>query len=78
MLSSFNNKNIITFYDKNTTSEDFEKIHKVVFHGISDNLASLFQYVKYTAMNATDNTEFGKLCGEVCIKCLHITGGKYM
>ena len=42
VLGSFNNWNIITFYNKNTTSEDFEKIHKVIFDGINENMASLF------------------------------------
>ena len=46
----FNNWNIVTFSNKNTTGEDFEEIHQVVLDGISDNMDSLVQSVKCVAM----------------------------
>ena len=41
---------------KETTTKDFEVVYKVVLNGISDNMASLFQYGKYGAMNTIDTS----------------------
>ena len=39
-----------------TPSEAFDEIHQVVFDGISDNMASLVESVKYRSINTTDTT----------------------
>ena len=55
----FNNWNIITFSNKNTTSEEFEEIHQVVLDDISDNMALLVQYGMCGATNTTNPTTLG-------------------
>ena len=52
MLDSFNKCNILKFINKNTPSEDFNEIPKVVLDCISDNMASFVHTVKYVDMNA--------------------------
>ena len=59
VLGSFNNWNIITLSHKATTSEAFEDIHQVVLDGISDNMASMVQSGKYSAMDTTDTSTVG-------------------
>ena len=56
MLGSFNNWDIIQFTNKTTSSEYFDAVHKVLFYGISDNMASLLQLSKYGDINAEDTT----------------------
>ena len=57
MLGSFNNCNTIQFTNKTTLSEYFDAVHKVVLDGISENISSLVQLVKYGAINAADPTK---------------------
>ena len=59
ILGVLNNWNIITFSNKNTTSEDFEDIHQVILDGISDNMASLVQSGKHDATKTTYPTRMG-------------------
>ena len=59
VLDFFKNWNIITLSQKSTTSEAFKAICQVVLDGISDNMASLFQYVKYCTINRTDTSKMG-------------------
>ena len=54
VLGSFNNWNIIQLSQKSTPSDAFDEIHQVVLNEISDNTASLFESVKYGAINTTD------------------------
>ena len=56
LLGEFKNRNIIEFSSKSTSSETFDAIYKVVLDNISDNLASLFESVKYRAINTTDTS----------------------
>ena len=57
MLGSFNNWNTIPFTKNTTSSEDFDEVRNVVIYGISYNMDSLAQLVKYGDMNAADSTE---------------------
>ena len=59
MLGLFNNWDIITLSHKATPSKAFEFIHQVLIDGISDNMASLVQYGKYSDKNTTDITTMG-------------------
>ena len=59
VLGSINNWNIITFPQKVTTSKSFEDINQVLLYGISDNLASLVQSIKYGDINKTDTSTMG-------------------
>ena len=61
MVGLFNNQKIIEFTNKSTFSENIDDIHKVVLDGISDNIASLMQTVKYGKINTTD-TKNGISC----------------
>ena len=54
-----NNWNIIEFSSKSTSSETFDEIHQVVLDGISDNMASSVESVKYGAINTTDTSTNG-------------------
>ena len=56
MLGSFNSCNILRFANKTTCSEDFNEVHKVLFDGMSTNMALLVQTGKYGAINAADPT----------------------
>ena len=56
MLGYFNNWNIIQFFNKSTTYEDFDEVHKVVLDGISENMSSLDHNVKYIAVDTVDTT----------------------
>ena len=59
VLGHFNNWNIIPLSQKSTPSESFDEIHQVVLDGISDNMASLVESVKYGYINTTDITTNG-------------------
>ena len=59
VLGSFNHWNIITLSYNSTASEDFEEIYQVVIDGISENMASLVQLVKYGVMNTIDTSTMG-------------------
>ena len=39
---------------KSTPSDSFDEMHQVVIDGISDNMASLVESVKYRYINKTD------------------------
>ena len=54
ILGSFRNWNIIQLSQKSTPSDAFDEIHQVVLHGISDNMASLVESVKYVDISTTD------------------------
>ena len=54
LLGSFNNCNIILLSQKSTPSDAFYQKQKVVIDGISDNMASLVESVKYGSINTTD------------------------
>ena len=56
VLESFNNWNIILLSQKSTPFEEFDEIHKVVLDGISNDMASLVQSVKYVAINTADTS----------------------
>ena len=56
VLGSFNNWNIIQLSQKSTPSDTFDEIHMVVLDVISDNMASLVESGKYSAINTTDTT----------------------
>ena len=56
VLGYFNNWNIIQFSHKSTPSDSFDEIHQVVLDGISDNMASLVESVKYGSINTTDTS----------------------
>ena len=59
VLGVLNNWNIITYSNKNTTSEDFKEINQVVLDGISDNMDSLVQSGRYSSMNKPYTTTMG-------------------
>ena len=59
MLGSFNNWNIVQITNKNTPSEEFDALHKIVVNGISENMSSLVHVGKYGAINASDTTTMG-------------------
>ena len=59
VLGAFNNWKIILLSSKSTSSDTFDEIHHVVLDGISDNMASLFESVKYGAINTTDTSTNG-------------------
>ena len=59
VLGSYNNWNIIELTPKSTPFEDFDWIHQFVLDGISDNMASLVQPVKYVVINTNDTTKNG-------------------
>ena len=59
VLGYFNNWNIILLSHKSTPFDAFDEIHQVVLDGISDNMASLVESVKYGAINTTDTTTNG-------------------
>ena len=59
MLDVFNNLNIITFSNKNTTSEEFEDINKVVLDCNSGNMVFLVQPSNYGSMDKIDPKEKG-------------------
>ena len=44
---------------KATVGEAFEEIYQVIFGGISDNMASLVQYINYGPMNTTYTSSMG-------------------
>ena len=54
IFGSFNNWNIILLSHKSTPSDAFDEIHQVIIYGISDNMASLVESVKYGDINTTD------------------------
>ena len=54
VLGSFNNWNMIKLSQKSNSSDTFDEIHQVGIDGISDNMASLVESVKYGAINTTD------------------------
>ena len=54
MLGYLNNWNINKFTNKGTSSEDFNYIHKILLHGISDIMSSLVNTCNYGAINTTD------------------------
>ena len=56
MVGSFNNWNIIQLNNITTSSEDFDVVYKVVLDGISENMASLVQLGKFSAINEADPT----------------------
>ena len=56
---SFKKWNIITLSHKATTSEAFEDIFQVILDGISENMASLVQSGKYSAINTTGKSTMG-------------------
>ena len=56
LLGSLNKWNIIHFTNKKTSSEDFDEMHQLVLHGISDNIASQVYTGKYGAISAEDPT----------------------
>ena len=58
-LGPFNNWNIIQLSHKSTPYDAFDKIHQVVIDGISDNMASLIESVKYGEINTTDTKTNG-------------------
>ena len=45
--------NIIQLSSKSNSSDTFDEIHQFVLDGISDNMASLVESVKYGAINTT-------------------------
>ena len=59
VLGPFNNWSIIQLSQKSTPSEACDEIHQVVLDGISDNMASLIESLKYGAINTTDTTTNG-------------------
>ena len=59
VLGSYNNWNIIDLTPKPIHFEAFDEINKVVLDWISENMASLLQYVKYGAINTDDTTTDG-------------------
>ena len=59
VLGTFNNCNIIKIWNKNTPSEDFDEVHKVVIDEIGANMESLIHNGKYGAIHAADNTTLG-------------------
>ena len=59
VLGSFNNCNIILLSEKLTPSDTFDEVYQVVLGVISDNMASLFESVKYGSRNTTDTTTNG-------------------
>ena len=56
MLDSFNSLNITQLSHKRTSSENPDKIHKVILDGISDNMAVLVQTGQYGVFNKTYTT----------------------
>ena len=54
VLGAFNNWNIIQLLSKSTSFDTFDEIYQVVIDGISDNMASLVESIKYGAINTTD------------------------
>ena len=59
VLGSFKNCNIIQLSQNSAPSEAFDEMHQVVLDGISDNMASLFESVKYGDISTTDTTTNG-------------------
>ena len=59
MLVSFNQWNIIQLTNRTTSSDDFNKVHKVLLDGISANMSLLVHIGKYGAINAEDTTKMG-------------------
>ena len=54
VLGYFNNWNIILLSHKSTPYDSFDEIHQVFLGGISENMASLVESVKYGFFNTTD------------------------
>ena len=59
VIGSFNNWNIIHLSQKPTPFKEFEDISQVVLDGISDNMAWLFQSVKYGTIKIDTTTTNG-------------------
>ena len=59
IIGLFKNWNTIQLSQKSTPFEAFEVIHQVFLDDISDNMASLFQYGKYCAINTADTIANG-------------------
>ena len=59
VLGAFNNRNIIQFSSKSTSSDTFDEINQVVLDGISDNMSSLVESGTYGAINTTDTSTNG-------------------
>ena len=59
VLGSINNCNTIHLTNKTKSSQYFGVVHKVVVDGISENMASLLQLLKYSAIDAADPTTIG-------------------
>ena len=59
VLGAFNNWNIIQLSSNSTSSDTFDEIHQVVLDGISDNMASLVESVKYGSINTPDTSTNG-------------------
>ena len=59
MLDSFNNRNIINFSDKATSSLDIDKINQVVLDRISENMAALEKMGNCDAINTIDTPKMG-------------------
>ena len=54
VLGTYNNWNITNFKNNCTSSEDFDKINRVVLDGIIDNMKLLVNTGKYNTINKTD------------------------
>ena len=59
VMVPYNNCNIINLTPKSTPFKAFDEIHKVVLDVISENMASLFHSVMYSAINMDENTPNG-------------------
>ena len=59
VLGSFNDWNIIQLFNKTTSSEAFDDVHKVVLYGTSANMDYLVRTGKYGEINASDPTTLG-------------------
>ena len=65
----FNNWNIITFSNKNATSEEFDDINQIFLDNIRENVVLMLQSGHDGAMNTIDPKK-GLLCCKVWLGCL--------
>ena len=59
MFGSFNNWNIVQLSHKATSSEEIDKILKVLLYGISENMAAFCRNNEYGAINTIETATIG-------------------
>ena len=71
VFGSFKNWNIILLSHKATSSEDIDKINKVLLYGISYKVAEMLQTGEAGNIDTTDTTKMGYYMVKSCQKPTH-------